>query len=81
MGCYRRSRCGSLVSPLYAVNSAVGLIWERAMTMTLVGTVRALWRYPVKSMLGEWVEELVLTERGFWGDRAYALWDDHIAPV
>lgn len=51
------------------------------MTMTLVGTVRALWRYPVKSMLGEWVEELVLTERGVWGDRAYALWDDHIAPV
>lgn len=45
------------------------------MPKTLVGTVKALWRYPVKSMLGECVDELMLTERGFWGDRAYALWD------
>jgi uncharacterized protein YcbX len=45
------------------------------MAKTLVGTVKALWRYPVKSMLGECVDELMLTERGFWGDRAFALWD------
>ncbi len=45
------------------------------MHRTLVGTVQALWRYPVKSMLGECVDELLLTEQGFWGDRAYALWD------
>lgn len=51
------------------------------MARTLVGTVNALWRYPVKSMLGECVEELVLTERGFWGDRAYALWDEQSQQV
>jgi uncharacterized protein len=45
------------------------------MPKTFVGTVKALWRYPVKSMLGECVDELVLTERGLWGDRAFALWD------
>ncbi|WP_040695606.1 MOSC domain-containing protein [Nodosilinea nodulosa] len=46
------------------------------MPRTLIGTVKALWRYPVKSMLGESVPELELTDRGFWGDRAYALWDE-----
>ena len=45
------------------------------MAKTFVGTVKALWRYPVKSMLGECVDELLLTDRGFWGDRAFALWD------
>ena len=38
-----------------------------------VGIVAALWRYPVKSMLGEQVAELEITERGAIGDRAYAL--------
>jgi hypothetical protein len=38
-----------------------------------VGTVRALWRFPVKSMGGEKVETADLTEAGFIGDRAYAL--------
>lgn len=45
------------------------------MPRTLVGTVQALWRYPVKSMRGECVDELMLTDQGFWGDRAYAIWD------
>jgi len=51
------------------------------MTKTLVGTVKALWRYPVKSMRGEQVEESRLTEQGFWGDRAYALWDEQTQKV
>jgi uncharacterized protein YcbX len=46
-----------------------------------VGTVKALWRYPVKSMLGECVDELMLTEEGFWGDRAFALWDEQSQKV
>ncbi|TVQ08051.1 MAG: MOSC domain-containing protein [Leptolyngbya sp. DLM2.Bin27] len=46
------------------------------MAQTLIGTVKALWRYPVKSMLGECVDQLMLTERGVWGDRAFALWDE-----
>lgn len=37
--------------------------------------VDQLWRFPVKSMLGERVEELDVTERGVVGDRAYALID------
>ena len=41
----------------------------------LVGSVGALWRYPVKSMMGERVESVVVTERGILSDRAYALVD------
>ena len=40
-----------------------------------VGTVRALWRFPVKSMLGEELDAAELTEGGVVGDRAYALLD------
>jgi uncharacterized protein YcbX len=42
---------------------------------TLVGQVRDLWRYPIKSMLGERRERLEVEERGVVGDRGYALWD------
>jgi len=38
-----------------------------------VGTVAELWRYPVKSMRGERVGEMVVTEEGAAGDRLYAL--------
>ncbi len=41
----------------------------------LVGSVRSLWRYPVKSMLGESPSRLEVDPRGIRGDRAYALWD------
>ena len=41
----------------------------------VVGAVKSLWRYPVKSMRGEKVGASDLTERGFVGDRAYALVD------
>ena len=40
-----------------------------------VGTVGNLWRYPVKSMLGERREKLFLTPYGAIGDRAWALRD------
>jgi uncharacterized protein len=42
---------------------------------TPAGSVRALWRYPVKSMLGEQIESCEVTPRGLAGDRAYALVD------
>ena len=42
----------------------------------LVGSAEALWRYPVKSMMGERVETMVVTEHGILGDRAYALVDE-----
>jgi hypothetical protein len=41
----------------------------------VIGSVVALWRYPVKSMAGEELDEAVVTERGVLGDRAYALLD------
>jgi len=40
-----------------------------------VGTVEELWRFPVKSMRGEKLPEIVVTKYGVLGDRAYALID------
>src|SRR5919201_748406 len=39
------------------------------------GSVVALWRYPVKSMMGEELNASAVTDRGLLGDRAYALVD------
>jgi uncharacterized protein YcbX len=41
----------------------------------LVRTVCSLWRYPVKSMIGEELTATEVTDRGLLGDRAYALVD------
>ena len=38
-----------------------------------VGVVAHLWRFPVKSMLGEKLDEAAVTQRGLVGDRGYAL--------
>ncbi len=46
-----------------------------------VGTVRALWRFPVKSMLGEELEGADLGEGGIVGDRAYAIRDRETGKV
>jgi uncharacterized protein len=46
-----------------------------------VGTIRALWRFPVKSMLGEEVDAADLSEGGIVGDRAYALRDRETGKV
>jgi len=40
-----------------------------------VGTVVSLFRYPVKSMMGEELNATDVTDRGLVGDRAYALVD------
>src|SRR5260370_23667280 len=42
---------------------------------TLVGEVEELWRYPVKSMMGEQLTAAEVAENGLLGDRAYALRD------
>jgi uncharacterized protein len=39
------------------------------------GTIAALWRYPVKSMMGEEINSAEFTPRGLYGDRVYALSD------
>jgi len=38
-----------------------------------IGTLAALWRFPVKSMLGEPIDDAHVGERGIVGDRAYGL--------
>jgi uncharacterized protein YcbX len=48
----------------------------------MLGSVVAVWRYPVKSMQGEELNGAPITERGVLGDRAYAIRDQatgHIA--
>ncbi len=40
-----------------------------------VGTIAGLWRFPVKSMCGEQLQEAVVTEHGLLGDRSHALID------
>jgi len=46
-----------------------------------VASVVALWRYPVKSMMGEELNAAEVTERGVLGDRPYALVDDETGKV
>ena len=46
-----------------------------------VGRVTALWRFPVKSMQGETLDEVALTAGGFAGDRAYAVIDTETGHV
>ena len=40
--------------------------------MSIVGTVDSLWRYPVKSMRGEELEESFVGFPGVYGDRCFA---------
>jgi uncharacterized protein len=46
-----------------------------------VGRIRALWRFPVKSMLGEELDAVDLSGDGVVGDRAYALRDRETGKV
>ena len=46
-----------------------------------IGSVVSLWRYPVKSMMGEELNAAVVTQRGVIGDRAYALIDSDTGKV
>lgn len=46
-----------------------------------VGSVVSLWRYPVKSMMGEELNTSHVTERGLLGDRSYALVDQATGKV
>jgi uncharacterized protein len=40
-----------------------------------VGTIESVWRYPVKSMMGEVLASARITVHGLWGDRVYAILD------
>jgi uncharacterized protein len=45
------------------------------MAEQVVGTIEELWRFPVKSMLGERLQSVLATAGGLIGDRAWALRD------
>jgi uncharacterized protein YcbX len=45
-------------------------------TQKVLGSIVSLWRYPVKSMMGEELNASEVTKDGLLGDRAYALVDD-----
>src|SRR5882724_10299332 len=40
--------------------------------MNVIGTVESLWRYPVKSMRGEELDEMFAGYAGVYGDRLFA---------
>ncbi len=44
-------------------------------TQSALGSIVSLWRYPVKSMMGEELNAAQVTKGGLLGDRAYALID------
>jgi MOSC domain-containing protein len=48
---------------------------------TDTGKVVSIWRYPVKSMLGEELNSSYVTERGLIGDHTYALIDEETGKV
>ncbi|MGQ4385450.1 MOSC domain-containing protein [Streptomyces sp. SAS_270] len=47
----------------------------------MLGTVGALWRHPVKSMLGQRIQAAEVTDRGLAGDRRLALLDRETGKV
>ncbi len=50
-------------------------------TNNKVWSIASLWRYPVKSMMGEEIRSTIITDRGVLGDRAYALVDTETGRV
>lgn len=50
-------------------------------SMQMAGKVVSLWRYPIKSMMGEELNATAITPRGLLGDRAYALIDQETTRV
>jgi uncharacterized protein len=46
-----------------------------------IGKVVSIWRYPVKSMMGEELNSSYVTERGLIGDRVYAIIDQQTGKV
>jgi hypothetical protein len=51
------------------------LSMRTSMNKKRVGSIRGLWIYPVKSMLGESRAEIFFEQRGVVGDRLYAVRD------
>ena len=56
---------------LVAMKTSAAAIGEKT-RMKVVGQVNSLWRYPVKSMRGEELQEVFVGFSGVYGDRLYA---------
>src|SRR5688572_16740114 len=63
-------RLGSLERQYLSLNKR-----RRWNMWTHLGSVLSLWHYPVKSMMGQELNAIELTERGLLGDRAYGVID------
>ena len=48
--------------------------------MSKIGTLESVWRYPVKSMRGESIDEVFVAYTGVMGDRVYALAASNATP-
>ena len=50
-------------------------------TRVPIGSMVSLWRYPIKSMIGEELNSSNMTGRGLAGDRSYGLIDQETCKV
>ncbi|HSY79474.1 MAG TPA: MOSC N-terminal beta barrel domain-containing protein [Verrucomicrobiae bacterium] len=49
--------------------------------MHVIGTVKEIWRYPVKSMAGERMQRAGVSARGIYGDRGWAIRDEKAGEI
>ena len=49
--------------------------------MKVIGTIKEIWRYPVKSMRGEQLDQCVIGKKGIKGDRGWAIRDDSVKEI
>src|SRR5580700_5917412 len=49
--------------------------------MRVIGTVKEIWRYPVKSMAGERMQRANVSARGIYGDRGWAIRDEKAGEI
>src|SRR5258707_13553798 len=49
--------------------------------MQVIGTVKEIWRYPVKSMAGERMQRANVSARGIHGDRGWAIRDEKAGEI
>jgi uncharacterized protein len=49
--------------------------------MQVIGKVKEIWRYPVKSMAGERMQRASVGARGIWGDRGWAIRDEKAGEI
>src|SRR5579859_4553558 len=66
---------GLAVLRLAVAGPQVGSAGMGLSTRAVLGSVVSLWRYPVKSMMGEELNASEVTELGLVGDRGYGLVD------